>query len=119
MVFDPGAGGFPPALRIVTLIAMAKPSKDEAPIEQEIRQEKARSLGKAGDALERACARAWEAYRAITPGDRESASAYASAYRDAKERRHTLVLQREAMGLYGHRDVDRCYPLPPAPDASG
>jgi DNA-binding TFAR19-related protein (PDSD5 family) len=97
---------------------MADPGSDEAAIEQEIRQEKARSLGKAGEALEQACAQAWEAYRALSPGDREAAGAYVLAHREARERLHNLVLQREAMGLFGHRDVDRCYPLPPKPDST-
>lgn len=95
---------------------MKDPAKDEAPVEREIRHEKARSLGKAGEALERACAEAWERYRALTPGDREAARAYVLAHQEARDRRHVLVLQREAMGLYGHRDVDRCYQLPPPPD---
>jgi hypothetical protein len=90
--------------------------KDEAPIEHEIRQEKARSLGKAGELLERACAQAWQAFRAQTPGDREAARAYVLAHQEARERRRNLLLQREAMGLFDHRDLDRCYPLPPAPD---
>jgi len=94
---------------------MSHPSQDEAPIEKEIRQEKARSLGKAGEALERACEEAWKQYRAAVAGDREAAFAYAAAYRRARDRRHTLVLQREAMGLYAHRDVDQQYPLPPEP----
>lgn len=90
-------------------------SQEEAPIEKEIRQEKARSLGKAGDALERACEEAWRQYRAAVAGDREAAFAYAAAYAKARERRHALVLQREAMGLFAHRDVDACYPMPPDP----
>lgn len=95
---------------------MADPGRDEAPVEHEIRHEKARTLGKAGEALERAVSAAWEAYRALTPGDREAARAYVLAHQEARDRRHILVLQREAMGLYGHKDVDRCYPLPPPPD---
>src|SRR5262245_43736083 len=95
---------------------MTEPTRDETPVEKEIRHEKARTLGKAGEALERACARAWEAYRALGPGDREAARAYVLAHQEARERRHNLLLQREAMGLHGHRDVDRCYPLPPPPD---
>jgi hypothetical protein len=95
---------------------MPDPGKDEAPVEHEIRHEKARTLGKAGEALERACATAWELYRAQTPGDREAARAYVLAHQEARERRRNLLLQREAMGLYDHRDLDRCYPLPPPPD---
>jgi hypothetical protein len=95
---------------------MADPTRDETPVEHEIRHEKARTLGKAGEALERACAQAWEAYRALSPGDREAARSYVLAHQEARARRHNLVLQREAMGLFGHRDVDRCYPLPPPPD---
>jgi|SRR5215831_1168759 len=95
---------------------MAEPTRDEQPIEHEIRHEKARKLGKAGEALERACAAAWEAYRAQTPGDREAARAYVLMHQEARERRRNLLLQREAMGLFDHRDLDRCYPLPPPPD---
>ena len=90
-------------------------SKDEAPIEKEIRQEKARSLGKAGEALERACEEAWKQYRAAAQGDREAVFAYRAGYGKASERRRVLLLQREAMGLYAHRDVDQQYPLPPEP----
>src|SRR5262245_1288211 len=98
---------------------MTDAPRDEAAIEKEIRQEKARSLGKAGDALEKACEEAWKQYRAAVAGDREAASAYPSAYRHARDRRHVLLLQREAMGLYAHRDVDQHYPLPPEPKTLG
>jgi hypothetical protein len=97
---------------------MADPTRDEAPIEHEIRHEIARTLGKAGEALERACAQAWEAYRALTPGDREAGRAYVLAHQEARGRRRNLLLQREAIGLMSHRDVDRCYPLPPPPDST-
>jgi len=98
---------------------MKDPSQDEAPIEIEIRHEKARSLGKAGEALERACEQAWKQYRAAALGDRAAAFAFRAAYQKARERRHVLLLQREAMGLYVHRDVDACYPMPPEPKELG
>lgn len=86
---------------------MPDPVRDETPVEREIRHEKARSLGKAGEELERACAEAWARFRS------GHADAYRAARERALERRHILILQREAMGLFAHADVDRQYPLPP------
>jgi len=85
------------------------PIRDEQPIEREIRHEKARSLGKAGEELERACAEAWALFRSDDASAEDSREARDRALR----RRHVLILQREAMGLFGHADVDRLYPLPP------
>jgi len=87
------------------------PIRDEQPVEREIRHEKARSLGKAGEELERACAEAWARFRAL--GSPASRDHYRAARERALARRHVLILQREAMGLFGHADVDRQYPLPP------
>lgn len=88
---------------------MPDPIRDETPVEREIRHEKARTLGKAGEELERACAEAWARFRS----DEASAEDRREARDRALRRRHFLILQREAMGLFGHADVDRLYPLPP------
>jgi hypothetical protein len=88
------------------------PVRDETPVEREIRHEKARTLGKAGEELERACAEAWASFRS-------NADDYRAARDRALRRRHVLILQREAMGLFGHADVDRLYPLPPEEKPAG
>src|SRR5262245_58816257 len=98
-----------------SLASMRDPTKEEPPLEREIRHEKARTLGKAGEALEHAAALAWERHRAAETGEQGAAEAYRAAYEAARERRHRLLLQREALGLFRHGDVDRCYPLPPPP----
>ena len=75
-----------------------------ARITREIAQEKAVTLGRAGERLEAALA----TLAAL-------AAAYTSA-RDAAARaelaRQTLLIQREAVGLRHHRDVDAQFPRP-------
>ena len=86
--------------------------------EKEILAEKAATLGRAGERLEaalRLCAELREDL-GRTPGiARDAALArYREARRRALEARHTLIIQREAIGLRNHRLVDQQFPEPPA-----
>ena len=86
--------------------------------EKEILAEKAATLGRAGERLEtllRLCAELREDLGRAPEIARETALA---RYRDARTRaleaRHTLIIQREAIGLRNHRLVDQQFPEPPA-----
>ncbi|MBK7860350.1 MAG: hypothetical protein IPJ65_17410 [Archangiaceae bacterium] len=72
---------------------------DPLAIEAELQHERAASLGRAGRALERALAQ-WRA----SPTD--------DTLKEAKTRLWYLVVQREALGLYHHRDVYQHYGVP-------
>ena len=99
-------------------------------IESEIRKEKAEALGRAGERLEEALLEL-EAFRREIPtlaeklldpsfGERgrlaremkKKLEEYARLCEEAKRLRHTLIIQREAVGLWRHEDVDRQYPMP-------
>lgn len=92
--------------------------KQELPVEEEIRREKARTLGRAGEALSAALAEAWTRFEAWRAGSASPAE-YRAARALAEERRRVLLIQREAIGLRSHADVDRCYPFPPADPEAG
>ncbi|MGH7393478.1 MAG: hypothetical protein ACREM3_29085 [Candidatus Rokuibacteriota bacterium] len=88
-------------------------------IEQELVAEKAAALGRAGERLEQALrevaalgarydAARDPAARVRLGGEHERARAGAAGARLA------LVIQREAVGLRHHRDVDRQFPEPPS-----
>jgi len=86
-------------------------------IEEEIVAEKAAALGRAGERLEEALREAAErgaCYDAARhPGDRERlAREYEEACQRAARARLALLIQREAVGLRHHRDVDRLFPEP-------
>ena len=88
-----------------------------ARIVEEIVREKAATLGRAGERLEAALAavaaiaRAW---RAADDAERDRlAEDYDRAWRAAETARHTLLIQREAVGLRQHRDMDVQFPRPP------
>ena len=93
----------------------------EPAIEEEIRQEKARQLGRAGEALEEACRQAWALHREASAGSREAAEKFPAARARALELQHRLILQREAIGLRRHDELHRLYPIPeaPRPDQAG
>lgn len=96
----------------------------------EIRKEKADSLGRAGERLERAL----QELRAVRQelfdllaaapeslcdgkgrfsGEFEwKVTEYARLCERTKALRHALILQREAVGIWSHEEVDRQYPLP-------
>ncbi|HEY3067605.1 MAG TPA: hypothetical protein VGL09_17565, partial [Methylomirabilota bacterium] len=58
---------------------------------------------------------------AAVAGARDTADAerlardHAAARRRARQARFALIVQREALGLRHHADVDRQFPEPPAP----
>ena len=87
-------------------------------LEREIVQEKAATLGRAGERLEAALAAA-RALGHTLDAERDPARRaallreYEAARRQAAAARLMLVIQREAIGLRYHRDVDRQFPEPP------
>ena len=87
-------------------------------LEQEIVREKAAALGRAGERLEAALADAEALAQALDaePDPRHRAAVlqrYESARQRAMLARTMLLIQREAIGLRYHRDVDRLFPEPP------
>jgi len=87
-------------------------------VEREIVQEKAATLGRAGERLEAALAAARALGDALDaardPARRETLlREYETARRQAAAARQMLLIQREAIGLHHHRDVDRQFPEPP------
>jgi len=86
--------------------------------EKEIIAEKAATLGRAGERLEAALGLVAELRRVVESAVDPAARAWAIAgYRQARSRaldaRHTLIIQREAIGLRNHRIVDQQFPEPP------
>jgi len=89
--------------------------------EKEILAEKAATLGRAGERLEAALRLAVELHEAAGRAPEGSARELArERYREARARaldaRRTLIIQREAIGLRGHRLVDQQFPEPPRLD---
>jgi hypothetical protein len=89
-------------------------------LEREIVREKAATLGRAGERLQAALALVDELARALEaepdPARRPTRRAeYEAARRQAAIARQVLIIQREAIGLRHHRDVDRQFPEPPRP----
>jgi hypothetical protein len=87
-------------------------------IDEEIRREKAAALGRAGERLEEALRDTEEIARRLDAAAdettrRELADAYEAARQRAQAARYALVIQREAIGLRNHRDLDRLFPEPP------
>ena len=87
-------------------------------LEEEIVKEKAAVLGRAGERLEAALAEVAALGRALDAEPDAARRAarlaeYAAAHRRATTARQMLLIQREAIGLRLHRDVDRQYPEPP------
>lgn len=91
-------------------------------VEREIAEEMATSLGRIGSEFSKRHQRAWAAWRA-----REKGQEYSDKIRERLERelhhamdeaeryRYFLIVQREAMGLRNHGEVNRKYPLPRVP----
>jgi hypothetical protein len=87
-------------------------------LDKEIVQEKAAALGRAGERLEAALASARATGEALdAERDPTQRVALLREYEVARRRvasaRLMLVIQREAIGLRHHRDVDRQFPEPP------
>ena len=86
--------------------------------EEEIRAEKAATLGRAGERLEAALAAAAEIRRALEaatepPALERLTAEYEAARQRALDVRRVLIIQREAIGLRDHRVVDQRFPEPP------
>jgi len=99
-------------------------------IESEIRREKAEALGRAGQHLERSlreiemvCRECFGLLRAARQFLRDEKTCWLTEYEQkvtdygrlreqAQALHHALIIQREALGLSRHEDVDRQYPLP-------
>ena len=94
-------------------------AESHARIEREIVKEKAVTLGRAGERLEAALAavatlaEAWQAAGGNGAERARLAAEYERAWRTAETARLTLVIQREAVGVRHHRDVDLQFPRPP------
>ncbi len=100
-------------------------------IENEIRKERAEALGRSGERLEEALQELEILRREIRglvssnrnfvpdngegiPAEiRERLFRYAQLLEQAGQWRHCLIVQREAVGLRRHEDVERMYPVPP------
>jgi hypothetical protein len=99
-------------------------------VESEIRKEKAEALGRVGERLERTLLEI-EAFRreilslaetvphgTVGDGDRTTGEIdkrlgeHARLCEEAGQLRFSLIIQREALGLWRHEDVDRQYPMP-------
>ena len=86
--------------------------------EEEIRAEKAATLGRAGERLEAALAAAAAIRRALEEATEPPALErlrveYETARQRALDARRVLIIQREAIGLRNHRVVDQRFPEPP------
>lgn len=107
-------------------------------VESEIRKEKAETLGRAGERLEQTlldieairqeilCQAEKRLEPSLGHSDRLARdmkailAEHAHLCDQAKHLRHTLIIQREAVGLWRHEDVDRQYPMPrPLPLPAG
>jgi len=87
-------------------------------LEREIVHEKAATLGRAGERLEAALAAARALGHTLDaerdPACREALlREYEATRRQVAAARLMLVIQREAIGLRHHRDVERQFPEPP------
>lgn len=84
--------------------------------EAEIRAEKAAALARIAGTLEGILSelqRRRDAFDRLPSGERAGAAeAHATLREQARLYRWYLVVQREALGLFRHDDVDRHYPLP-------
>lgn len=86
-------------------------------VEVEMRREAASALRRLGGRLEAQLEelRTIEAEMKEAPLSRRThfVSEHARVRAEADQTRWYLIIQREAMGVLRHEDVDRCYPLPP------
>jgi hypothetical protein len=86
-------------------------------IEVQLRQEKAQSLRRVGDKLEKLIDELTRLERELTtasgPVRTKKLAQYQQIRADAEQQRWYLVVQREAMGLWNHQEVDLMYRIPP------
>lgn len=97
---------------------MTRPGEGLRRVEREIAQEKAATLGRAGERLQEALAHlvpiAASVAAATDPATRARLGAeYEAARARVLQARLTLVIQREAVGLRRHRILDEQFPEPP------
>ncbi|WNG54034.1 hypothetical protein F0U59_03920 [Archangium gephyra] len=95
-----------------------KPIGGTLAIEIEMRAEAASSIKALGQRIERQLTelqQLGQQVRAMAPSparDKKLAE-YDEKRRDAEYRKWTLIVQREAMGLFNHEDVEEIYCVPP------
>jgi hypothetical protein len=86
-------------------------------IEVQLRQEKASALRRTGDKLEKLIGDVTrlgqELATASGPARARKLAEYQQMRTDAEYQRWCLVVQREAMGLWDHQEVDLMYRIPP------
>lgn len=91
-------------------------------VEREIAEEMASTLGRIGSEFSKRHQRVWAAWHAWEKGRERSDKirerlerALHGAMDEAERYRYFLIVQREAMGLRNHAEVNRKYPLPRVP----
>jgi hypothetical protein len=86
-------------------------------VELEFRKEQASSLRRTGDKLEGLLAQMKQMEGELRtlqgPGRPRKVVEYQQLREDAEYLRWCLVVQREAIGLFNHSEVDLMYPVPP------
>lgn len=86
-------------------------------IEVQLRQEKASALRRTGDKLEKAIDELTRLERELSvssgPTRAKKLAEYQQARTHAEHERWCLIVQREAMGLWNHAEVDLMYRIPP------
>ncbi len=90
-------------------------------VEVEIEREKASALGRTG-AMLRACVRRVRDLEAVWTGEPEAfhrREDYRRAIQRAQLYKYYLIVQREAVGLTAHGDLDRFYSIPSLKNAEG
>ena len=97
---------------------MRRPGEAVRRVEREIAQEKAVTLGRAGERLQEALERLAATAAALAAATDPDARARLGAEYEARrahvlQARLTLVIQREAVGLRRHRVLDEQFPEPP------
>ena len=96
--------------------SMERTAESLARTETELRAEKAAALARIAGTLEGLLAelrRRRESFGGLPSEERDPAvEAYDALREQARLYRWYLVVQREALGLFRHDDVDRHYPLP-------
>lgn len=90
----------------------------DAALTAEINREKASGLGRTGRLIEEAiaaCAQLRKTLEGLPAGPRRQSllKEYAAQRKVVLEQRWYLEVQREAMGLRKHQDLDTYFPIPP------
>jgi hypothetical protein len=100
----------------IALIIMGRDSVDKT--QEEIVEEIAKSLGHSGDLLEGVLARLDELGTLLAGvEDVDTYNSLVDKFNDLRKeavtRREMLMIHREAIGLWAHKDIDASYPIPP------